>query len=667
MESMSDYSVSNGTATLYHYEKYSYDDLGRMSSKAEYQGTEVPADLTPYTLNYYYDSRDNITSITYGSAIPSEVDEVDYVYSGDRLSQIKVKAGNTGYTVKEYTYTAWGAVKTVKDYYDFKNSGNTKYIILDYTYNDLLNLSEMVYTKEDETVLERHSYVYDKAGKIIAEENSSSLNDLNEIRRYQYDTLGRLVLSDIKDIEEVTEEGETEVSEENKVTTAYSYDKVGNRLSKIENGVETVYEYNGLDQLTSENTDGDITEYTYDLNGNQTEVTSDVEGQTITRAFTYTPSGMMETYSEDNTLMQTNTYSGEGERIRKVEGANVTNYFYQEGSVLYTTGSGSTFNLLDICDTFGTVRNTDDYYLYLEDIHGSTTNLIDSAAGMVVSYWYKDFGEVTEERDPDYDDFVNEVQYTGAIYDDTTSLLYLNARFYDPATGRFISQDTYRGDHEEPDTWHLYAYCANDPVNFVDPSGHFLETAIDIASLYLSASDYIEDPSAENLAFLMVDILATIIPYVPGSYVLKVVEKGKGESEIIAKVCAFIPDKLDDLIKYGNKLVTGPYKTLRKIAKNLDIKIHRHHIVPKMLSEYFPNLKKNNYQAVILKDTVHTKITNKFNRLYKKMVSKSKTGILTKKEMRKLFNVLYEDMPELRKLANKQINKYYVYPRKGFS
>ena len=472
VESMSDYTVSNGITTLYHYEKYSYDDLGRMSSKAEYQGTEVPADLSPYTLNYYYDSHDNITSITYGSAIPSEVDAVDYVYSGDRLSQIKVKVGNTGYTVKEYTYTAWGAVKTVKDYYDFKTSGTTKYIILDYTYNDLLNLSEMVYTKEDETVLERHSYVYDKAGKIIAEENSSSLNDLNEIRRYQYDTLGRLVLSDIKDIEEVTEEGETEVSEENKVTTAYSYDKVGNRLSKIENGVETVYEYNGLDQLTSENTDGDITEYTYDLNGNQTEATSEVDGQNITRAFTYTPSGMMETYSEDNTLMQTNTYSGEGERIRKVEGANVTNYFYQEGSVLYTTGSGSSFNLVNYSDIFGTVRNTDDYYFYLEDIHGSTTNLIDDTAGQVASYWYNDFGEVTEEKGTGYIDFINEIQYTGAIYDDTTSLLYLNARFYDPSTGRFISQDTYRGEYEEPDTWHLYAYCANDPVNFVDPSGH---------------------------------------------------------------------------------------------------------------------------------------------------------------------------------------------------
>ena len=43
--------------------------------------------------------------------------------------------------------------------------------------------------------------------------------------------------------------------------------------------------------------------------------------------------------------------------------------------------------------------------------------------------------------------------------------------------GMFLSatrkmEDTYRGETNEPDTWHLYAYCANNPVNYTDPSGH---------------------------------------------------------------------------------------------------------------------------------------------------------------------------------------------------
>ena len=51
----------------------------------------------------------------------------------------------------------------------------------------------------------------------------------------------------------------------------------------------------------------------------------------------------------------------------------------------------------------------------------------------------------------------------------------MNARYYDPANGRFISQDTYRGELDDADQWHLYAYCANNPINYVDPSGHVVK------------------------------------------------------------------------------------------------------------------------------------------------------------------------------------------------
>ena len=51
-------------------------------------------------------------------------------------------------------------------------------------------------------------------------------------------------------------------------------------------------------------------------------------------------------------------------------------------------------------------------------------------------------------------------------------MYYYNARFYDPEDGRFISRDSYRGNSVNPSTWNLYAYCANSPVNYEDPSGH---------------------------------------------------------------------------------------------------------------------------------------------------------------------------------------------------
>ena len=68
--------------------------------------------------------------------------------------------------------------------------------------------------------------------------------------------------------------------------------------------------------------------------------------------------------------------------------------------------------------------------------------------------------------------FINEVTFTGSVRDLGSGLQYMNARYYDPATGRFVSQDTYTGTPYAPWTQHLYSYCGNNPVNMVDPTGH---------------------------------------------------------------------------------------------------------------------------------------------------------------------------------------------------
>lgn len=60
------------------------------------------------------------------------------------------------------------------------------------------------------------------------------------------------------------------------------------------------------------------------------------------------------------------------------------------------------------------------------------------------------------------------------MYDEETGLYYLNARYYDARQGRFLSQDTYRGSQTNATTWNLYGYCAGNPVNYVDPSGHWV-------------------------------------------------------------------------------------------------------------------------------------------------------------------------------------------------
>ena len=108
--------------------------------------------------------------------------------------------------------------------------------------------------------------------------------------------------------------------------------------------------------------------------------------------------------------------------------------------------------------------------LYHKDIQGSSTSLVKEDGSADATYRYTDFGETTINGDNKAE---NEVCYTGGIYDQSTGLYYLNARYYNPEDGRFVTEDTYRGENDKPDTQHLYVYCANNPINHVDPSGHY--------------------------------------------------------------------------------------------------------------------------------------------------------------------------------------------------
>ena len=66
----------------------------------------------------------------------------------------------------------------------------------------------------------------------------------------------------------------------------------------------------------------------------------------------------------------------------------------------------------------------------------------------------------------------NNITYAGYQYDEETGLYYLNARMYDPKIARFLQEDTYRGDPNDPLSLNLYAYVKNNPLVYYDPTGH---------------------------------------------------------------------------------------------------------------------------------------------------------------------------------------------------
>jgi RHS repeat-associated protein len=61
--------------------------------------------------------------------------------------------------------------------------------------------------------------------------------------------------------------------------------------------------------------------------------------------------------------------------------------------------------------------------------------------------------------------------YRGEQFDSDLALYYLRARYYNPATGRFLSRDPLDGDPTDPQSLHKYLYAGGDPVNRIDPSG----------------------------------------------------------------------------------------------------------------------------------------------------------------------------------------------------
>ena len=288
---------------------------------------------------------------------------------------------------------------------------------------------------------------------------------------------------------------ETAVTDGNGNVTTYTYDKAGNRTKEDDGTTQTAYTYNGLDQLqtaTKEKgtTVDEVRQYSYDANGNQTDVKNTKTGQT--ESYTYDAENRLSKVSVTDkdgktAVIQQNRYNGDGQRIQKVEGSKTTNYYYQDGVVSYTTDGENSQTSQNLIGTDGNILATQrygsdhtDYLLYHKDIQGSSTSLVKEDGSADATYQYTDFGETTINGDNKVE---NEVCYTGGIYDQSTGLYYLNARYYNPEDGRFVTEDTYRGETNEPDTQNLYVYCVNNPVNYIDPSGH---DAIVLKSDFLS-------------------------------------------------------------------------------------------------------------------------------------------------------------------------------------
>ena len=491
LSEMTDYRVSSETETAYRYTEYSYDTRGRITTFAEISQNAQPTadDIKAHQIRYTYNENGNLSKVSYPTT-KDGIQSLSYIYDENGwLQEIKGELHSNGQTtekvLRSYTYDTYGKVKEIKDYRNLlKDSDQAVQKV--YTYDSFDRVKEMIYTDlETGKVMESYQYSYDKNSNITKKTQVNNYpkedaDKVNETKSYTYDTLGRL-----------TKTVTTDHNKDDKTkTVTYTYDNVGNRLKEDDGTTTTSYTYNGLDQLKTSTKEkrtavDEVRQYSYDANGNQTDVKNTKTGQT--ESYTYDAENRLSkvavTDKDGKTaVIQQNRYNGEGQRIQKVEGSKTTNYYYQDGVVSYTTDGENSQTSQNLIGTDGNILATQrygsdhtDYLLYHKDIQGSTTSLVKEDGSADATYRYTDFGETTINGDNKAE---NEVCYTGGIYDHSTGLYYLNARYYNPEDGRFVTEDTYRGETAKPETGHLYAYCANNPVNYVDPSGHKAKTVI---------------------------------------------------------------------------------------------------------------------------------------------------------------------------------------------
>lgn len=286
---------------------------------------------------------------------------------------------------------------------------------------------------------------------------------------------------------------------------SYTYDAMGNRLTKVHNAATTSYVYDDADQMTAA---GGVT-HTYDNNGNQTAAGADTFAWDAENRMTGTTiGGTAGTYA----------YNGDGLRMsRTIGGGTVTYTWDQNGGlpqILKDSGGNRYVYGLDL------ISKTDSggaQEYYLTDGLGSTTGLATGTGTVTDSYTYDVFGAQRSHTGTSG----NEFTYAGEQVD-ASGLQYLRARYYDAANGRFASRDPLP-------LMQRYAYVGGNPVNAIDPTGlcSWIGCLADAGECVLNRGDCISpmrlaDPLIEALPegrlpigrpHLSYQLLATCVQY----------------------------------------------------------------------------------------------------------------------------------------------------------
>ncbi|RKY40027.1 MAG: hypothetical protein DRP85_09390, partial [Candidatus Makaraimicrobium thalassicum] len=461
---------------------YSYDSYGRLKIETRPDGK---------TTSYSYNTDNLISSINRynGKIVNFTYDKTNRLLSqsvnGDTISIV--------YDTKGLITQISNAVSTLSYTYDKNSRLISTYqngIPITYTYDNDNNLNS--YSFLNNTI----NYTRDALG--LATNINNGVNEFG----FSYDVNGVQSSSTLPNgiTEDLTFNSVYELTNINSQTnnSTYSYDKIGLLTEKTLNTVSTSYTNDNIGRITQ---DG-ITSYAYDKSGNnqnnsaQYDTTTNQLISTNTHNFTYDDYGniskkvnlsnniktlyswnereqliKVEKQDDTNTTIKILefTYDALNRRASKTINNVTQNYLYDgEDIIAILDDNNNPISIIthdESIDTPLSIQTNNESYFYQRDHQGSILNLTDSSKVKVEEYSYLNAYGTTQKISSQTTN--NPYGYTGRELDED-DLYYYRARYYDPTTQRFLSQDPIGFNSGD---FNFYRYVGNSPGNFTDPSG----------------------------------------------------------------------------------------------------------------------------------------------------------------------------------------------------
>jgi len=232
------------------------------------------------------------------------------------------------------------------------------------------------------------------------------------------------------------------------------YDAVGNRLTQETLAGINSYAYDIANRMTA--LDG--VAYSYDANGNL--LSDGTNSYAYDSANRLTDFNGTTSYAYRCNGKSIGQFGCESDRVSQTVDGVTTNYVLDQAAPLTQVLSDGTNTYIYGNDRIAQSNGATPEY-FLTDGSGSVRQLANNTGEVTLTQNYSPYGEVLNSSGSASTLYA----FTGEM-EDPSGLLYLRARYYAPADGRFISKDTWAGDYNRPLSLNKWNYTEGDPINY---------------------------------------------------------------------------------------------------------------------------------------------------------------------------------------------------------